>query len=164
MDILYGVEASNQLEEMDDFKDLLQKETNIFFKNDLLYIYQYVDDALLAKELLNIGTAYEANHELLYIHKYKQGELFFDYGIQKTDDEAFLFKEMIAAYYYEKGEQTAQQMAQFEIDEYLIAVTYESERPIYFVPQQHVQFIIRLVKAYAIEVSFLHLDKFKKNG
>ncbi|RFU65694.1 hypothetical protein [Peribacillus glennii] len=116
-------------------------------------------DADFFKEVTNAADSFVDSHELLSDGCFIPLELFSDYGFQ-TNTSTYLFKESLSCFRIASGGKTERGMALLELDEILIASWDDHGHIHFFVDEFQKDLVLGLAKAYDIEVSFLHLDKY----
>lgn len=162
MKFMIGIEASPLIDEIHGFRSLLMSETKIVDVYELIFIFDNLIEAELAREILKEGEIFEEWHDLIVFSEGQEGESFFDYGFISDKNEKFLFKDLLCAFSICSKDEKMIEMANYQLDEHLVFKTKTKEGEIYFTDRQHDELVERICQAYDIEASFLDLDKLAK--
>ncbi|MBY0122398.1 hypothetical protein [Bacillus sp. S/N-304-OC-R1] len=161
MKIFYAVEANNIIEDVPEFKALILSETKVFDCIESLFIYKLDNEAEQTELLLNEAGLFENRFELIYTNQGIKGENFNDFGLV-TNTNTYLLKELICVFAIVGGEETAIQMAKFQLQEHVIYETSYDDREVFFTEHHLKDLINGIANAYDIQVSFFELDKQRK--
>ncbi|NHM30300.1 hypothetical protein [Neobacillus terrae] len=156
---IFAVEASDEINENNEFKNLLYEETNIIGAQRNFFLYHSLEDASFAKELLVIGGIFEEIHPLTIVSPGKKGPLFHDFEWTMKNGDIFLFTENLAAFSFKAGLETDRKMAEYQMEEHLVFTSIGPDKVVYFTESHNQELMIRTAKAYKTEINFLILDK-----
>lgn len=155
MKIFIGLEAKPFLKELPDFHEFLLSIFPPTLSYQNLIIFEPGTPADEATDLLQEADLLEESHWLIEVDGGETGEDFFDYGFL-ADGAAYLYIDELSAFTFTGGESIQIKMALIQLEEHLV---YKSSDGIYFTPRHYIELIEGIVKAYAVQVEFLDLDK-----
>jgi len=159
MNTIFAVEAAYEINDNNEFKNLLYEETNIMGEQRNFFLYHSLEDASFAKELLIIGGIFEEIHPLTKVSPGKEGPLFHDFEWTMENGDIFLFTENLASFSFKAGSGTDRKMAEYQMEENLVFTSFGPEKSVYFTESHNQELMIRTAKAYKTEINFLILDK-----
>ncbi|QFT89825.1 hypothetical protein FIU87_14270 [Bacillus sp. THAF10] len=161
MKTMYGLEIQCGEDQPQYFQNLLlqMRETaSIFDEDENLLITDSAIEAKVVKNLLAGRCILEETYFLSFLENPLTTALFTDYGFQTKNNHFFLYQDMIAAFRIESGKKEDIEMALIQFEECFIAIE-EHYKKLYYVDKESKEYIMKVSKAYDIEVSFFDLDK-----
>lgn len=158
MKILYSVEANHIIDEVPEFKDIIENETNLFDYYENIFIFLKKEDARLTEELLTEVGLFENQMDFYLVRNGVKGDSFSDFGIE-AHNGIYLRKELLCAFSIKCGEEDSVQMASLQLQEHFVFKENSQSKVIYFI-ENHLKDLMKgIADAYDIEVSFFELDK-----
>lgn len=161
MKSMFGLEIQCSDDDPPYFQNLLlqfKHTASIFDVDGNLLITDSPMEANLVKKLLADRCLETETYHLSLIENPVPTSLFTDYGFVSEKENHYLYQAMTAAFHIKSGKEEDISMALTQMDESIISVE-EQYRKLYFIDRESREFIMKVAKAYDIEVSFLELDK-----
>lgn len=160
---LYGVEMNVAEGKMPGFFAQTVKEiassVNVIDRDRFLYIVNTEEDKIKLENIFKKRDLYEETYCLYPLHHPQLTLKFSDYGFTTATNKHYLYTEMTEPFHILSGETEQIEMALLQMEEHLITVDNDNYKPTYYVDHHEVELIIRIAKAYEVQVSFLDLDK-----
>lgn len=153
-----GIEANPVIFEVPEFENLMCSNPKLLDIHESMYIFEAIDDANLAKELLIEADLYVDQHSLIMLQHGKKHGFFEDYGFQ-THKHLYLYCDFLIAFTLNGYDKDRWQMAKLQMKEHLVFTTTINEEKVFFVDRYNDQLVLGIAKAYNCEVHFLDLDK-----
>jgi hypothetical protein len=158
---MYGLEIQCADDKPQYFQNLLlqmKQITSIFDVDDNLLIANSAMEAKVVKNMLADRCILEETYVLSLLENPIASSLFTDYGFVTEKNNHFLYQEMVSIFRIESGKQEDINMFLIQLEESIIAMEEQFKKS-YIIDKEHKEYIIKVAKAYDIEVSFFDLDK-----
>ncbi|MGM0835693.1 MAG: hypothetical protein ACQEV7_06010 [Bacillota bacterium] len=161
MKSMFGLEIQCADDTPQYFQNLLlqiKHTASIFDVDENLLITDSAMEAKLVKNLLTDRCLLEETYILSLLENPALSSLFTDYGFVSEKENHYLYQAMTATFHIKSGKEDDINMALMQMDESIIAVE-EQYKKLFFIDKESREYILKVAKAYDIEVSFLDLDK-----
>lgn len=161
MKSMYGLEIQCTDDKPQYFQNLLlqmKQIASIFDVDDNLLIANTAMEAKVVKNMLADRCILEETYVLSLLENPIASSLFTDYGFITKKNNHFLYQDMVSIFRIESGKQEDINMFLIQLEESIIAME-EQYKKSYIIDKEHKEYIIKVAKAYDIEVSFFDLDK-----
>lgn len=161
MKSMYGLEIQCTDDKPQYFQNLLlqmKQIASIFDVDDNLLIANTAMEAKVVKNMLADRCILEETYVLSLLENPIASSLFTDYGFITEKNNHFLYQDMVSIFRIESGKQEDINMFLIQLEESIIAME-EQYKKSYIIDKEHKEYIIKVAKAYDIEVSFFDLDK-----
>ncbi|WP_339146872.1 hypothetical protein [Sutcliffiella sp. BMC8] len=161
MKSMYGLEIQCADDKPQYFQNLLlqmKQITSIFDVDDNLLIANSAMEAKVVKNMLADRCILEETYVLSLLENPIASSLFTDYGFVTEKNNHFLYQEMVSIFRIESGKQEDINMFLIQLEESIIAMEEQFKKS-YIIDKEHKEYIVKVAKAYDIEVSFFDLDK-----
>ncbi len=161
MKSMFGLEIQCAYDKPQYFQNLLlqiKQITSIFDVDDNLLIANTALEAKVLKNMLADRCILEETYALSLLENPVASSLFSDYGFVTEKNNHFLYQDMVSIFLIESGKQEDIHMFLIQLEESIIA-TEEQYKKSYIIDKEYKEYIIKVAKAYDIEVSFFDLDK-----
>ncbi|MCG1022655.1 hypothetical protein [Sutcliffiella horikoshii] len=161
MKSMYGLEIQCADDKPQYFQNLLlqmKQIASIFDVDDNLLIANTAMEAKVVKNMLADRCILEETYVLSLLENPIASSLFTDYGFITEKNNHFLYQDMVSIFRIESGRQEDINMFLIQLEESIIAME-EQYKKSYIIDKEHKEYIIKVAKAYDIEVSFFDLDK-----
>ncbi|WP_342515383.1 hypothetical protein [Sutcliffiella sp. FSL R7-0096] len=158
---MYGLEIQCADDKPQYFQNLLlqmKQITSIFDVDDNLLIANSAMEAKVVKNMLADRCILEETYVLSLLENPIASSLFTDYGFVTEKNNHFLYQEMVSIFRIESGKQEDINMFLIQLEESIIAMEEQFKKS-YIIDKEHKEYIVKVAKAYDIEVSFFDLDK-----
>ncbi|KMJ60103.1 hypothetical protein AB685_04500 [Bacillus sp. LL01] len=161
MKSMFGLEIQCADDKPQYFQNLLlqlKEITSVFDVDDNLLIADSALEAKVVKNMLANRYILEETYTLSLLESPIASPLFTDYGFVTKKNNHFLYQDMVSIFRIESGKQEDIHMFLFQLEESIIAIE-EQYKKSYIIDKENKEYIIKVAKAYDIEVSFFDLDK-----
>ncbi|WP_230499240.1 hypothetical protein [Sutcliffiella rhizosphaerae] len=156
---MFGLEIQCGEEQPAYFQNLLlqlKEITSIFDVDGNLLITNASLEAKMVKNLLTDRSILEESYALIFLETPNASPLFTDYGFMTDQHNHFVYKDMVSIFKIVSGKKEDIEMALIQFEETIIGI---ENNKLYIIDKDSTEYIIKVAKAYDIEVSFFDLDK-----
>ncbi len=136
----------------------LKQIASIFDSDDSMLITDSAMEAKVVKNMLMDRSILEETYSLSLIENPVASSLFTDYGFVSEKNNHYLYQDMISIFRIESGKQADIEMFLIQMEESIIAIE-EQYKKSYIIDKENKEFMVKVARAYDIEVSIFDLDK-----
>ncbi|MGD6991401.1 hypothetical protein [Sutcliffiella horikoshii] len=161
MKSMFGLEIQCADDKPQYFQNLLlqlKQIASIFDSDDSLLITDSAMEAKVVKNMLMDRCIFEETYTLSLIENPVATRLFTDYGFISEKNNHYLYQDMISIFRIESGKQVDIDMFLIQMEESIIAIE-EQYKKSYIIDKENKEFMMKVARAYDIEVSIFDLDK-----
>ena len=161
MKSMFGLEIQCADDKPQYFQNLLlqlKQIASIFDSDDSMLITDSAMEAKVVKNMLMDRSILEETYSLSLIENPVASSLFTDYGFVSEKNNHYLYQDMISIFRIESGKQADIEMFLIQMEESIIAIE-EQYKKAYIIDKENKEFMVKVARAYDIEVSLFDLDK-----
>ncbi|WP_404428693.1 hypothetical protein [Sutcliffiella horikoshii] len=161
MKSMFGLEIQCADDKPQYFQNLLlqlKQIASIFDSDDSMLITDSAMEAKVVKNMLMDRSILEETYSLSLIENPVASSLFTDYGFVSEKNNHYLYQDMISIFQIESGKQADINMFLIQMEESIIAIEEQYNKS-YIIDKESKEFMIKVARAYDIEVSIFDLDK-----
>ncbi|NLP50922.1 hypothetical protein [Bacillus sp. RO1] len=161
MKSMFGLEIQCAEDKPQYFQNLLlqlKQIASIFDSDDSMLITDSAMEAKVVKNMLMDRSILEETYSLSLIENPIATSLFTDYGFVSEKNNHYLYQDMISIFRIESGKQVNIDMFLIQLEESIIAIE-EQYKKSYIIDKENKEFMLKVARAYDIEVSIFDLDK-----
>ncbi|UAL46131.1 hypothetical protein LG311_14610 [Sutcliffiella horikoshii] len=161
MKSMFGLEIQCADDKPQYFQNLLlqlKQIASIFDSDDSMLITDSAMEAKVVKNMLMDRSILEETYSLSLIENPVASSLFTDYGFVSEKNNHYLYQDMISIFRIESGKQADIEMFLIQMEESIIAIE-EQYKKSYIIDKENKEFMVKVARAYDIEVSIFDLDK-----
>ncbi|MEA3320609.1 MAG: hypothetical protein U9Q88_11310 [Bacillota bacterium] len=161
MKSMFGLEIQCAEDKPQYFQNLLlqlKEIASIFDSDDSMLITDSAMEAKVVKNMLMDRSILEETYSLSLIENPIATSLFTDYGFVSEKNNHYLYQDMISIFGIESGKQVNIDMFLIQLEESIIAIE-EQYKKSYIIDKENQEFMLKVARAYDIEVSIFDLDK-----
>jgi len=161
MKSMFGLEIQCADDKPQYFQNLLlqlKQIASIFDSDDSTLITDSAMEAKVIKNMLMDRSILEETYSLSLIENPVASSLFTDYGFVSEKNNHYLYQDMISIFRIESGKQADIEMFLIQMEESIIAIE-EQYKKAYIIDKENKEFMVKVARAYDIEVSLFDLDK-----
>lgn len=161
MKSMFGLEIQCADDKPQYFQNLLlqlKQIASIFDSDDSMLITDSAMEAKVVKNMLMDRSILEETYSLSLIENPVASSLFTDYGFVSEKNNHYLYQDMISIFRIESGKQADIDMFLIQMEESIIAIE-EQYKKSYIIDKENKEFMVKVARAYDIEVSLFDLDK-----
>jgi hypothetical protein len=158
---MFGLEIQCAEDKPQYFQNLLlqlKEIASIFDSDDSMLITDSAMEAKVVKNMLMDRSILEETYSLSLIENPIATSLFTDYGFVSEKNNHYLYQDMISIFGIESGKQVNIDMFLIQLEESIIAIE-EQYKKSYIIDKENQEFMLKVARAYDIEVSIFDLDK-----
>ncbi|WP_404458584.1 hypothetical protein [Sutcliffiella horikoshii] len=161
MKSMFGLEIQCADDKPQYFQNLLlqlKQIASIFDSDDSMLITDSAMEAKVVKNMLMDRSILEETYSLSLIENPVASSLFTDYGFVSEKNNHYLYQDMISIFRIESGKQADIDMFLIQMEESIIAIEEQYNKS-YIIDKENKEFMVKVARAYDIEVSIFDLDK-----
>ena len=161
MKSMFGLEIQCADDKPQYFQNLLlqlKQIASIFDSDDSTLITDSAMEAKVVKNMLMDRSILEETYSLSLIENPVASSLFTDYGFVSEKNNHYLYQDMISIFRIESGKQADIDMFLIQMEESIIAIEEQYNKS-YIIDKENKEFMVKVARAYDIEVSIFDLDK-----
>ncbi len=161
MKSMFGLEIQCADDKPQYFQNLLlqlKQIASIFDSDDSMLITDSAMEAKVVKNMLVDRSILEETYSLSLIENPVASSLFTDYGFVSEKNNHYLYQDMISIFRIESGKQADIDMFLIQMEESIIAIEEQYNKS-YIIDKENKEFMVKVARAYDIEVSIFDLDK-----
>ncbi|WP_404443579.1 hypothetical protein LG307_15060 [Sutcliffiella horikoshii] len=158
---MFGLEIQCADDKPQYFQNLLlqlKQIASIFDSDENMLITDSALEAKVVKNLLLDRCILEETYTLSLLENPVASSLFTDYGFVSEKNNHFMYQDMISIFKIESGKQEDINMFLIQMEESIIAMEEQYNRS-YIIDKENKEYMLKVARAYDIEVSFFDLDK-----
>lgn len=155
LNIVFGVEMKPPVDKLPGFIAQLVKKTaelaKVLDRDKQLVILSTEEEANALQNYYQSKGVLEGFYPLVYLSQSSELKTSFtDYGFISQNNEPYLYKEMVASFMIQKGENQQREMALLQMEEHLIC----KDENLFFIDRMHIELMEGIARAYNVELTF----------
>ncbi len=156
MNTVYGVEMKPPIGKLPGFTAQLVRKTaelaTVIDRDKQLVIISNKQEAMALKDYYISKDVYEEFYPLLVLSKLTvQKAIFTDYGFVSQNNDYYLYKNMVASFTINHGEDEEIKMALIQFEEHVIA----QDQEVLYIDQSYIELIEGIARAYGLQLTFM---------
>ncbi|MCA0171079.1 hypothetical protein [Bacillus sp. RAR_GA_16] len=155
LNIVFGVEMKPPVDKLPGFIAQLVKKTaeiaKVLDRDKQLVILSTEEEANALQNYYQSKDVLEGFYPLIHLSPSSALKpSFTDYGFISQNNESYLYKEMVASFMIQKGDNQQREMALLQMEEHLIC----KDENLFFIDRMHIELMEGIARAYNIELTF----------